>query len=334
MREVSIYYNMLIFFSISCMIFVTHADAQSPISNSMDIGGIYLSDKQTIYHIKQTNNTIWILGTEPTLNGEFSTIVNIFSGTLGNNISKISGKWIDSPLSNSTNGGNVDFNLLMDNSSNNITLTKIPSTSGSNNVFPANMLTKYDPRLHGPLTIYVSMENLLINEARAPTSDILYVGISGQKNNDNPLTATKYFGARGDGSNVTTNLRIGPFTFDNENDSLKVEILGLHKAGSTTSFTLINLRDTLIQLMEPSYNVSDLVQATNVISSLSPGLIPGGCNGLVFIDEISLSSEFLRNSTAFNGELIIEKAYPGTTSPPGCGPPSQYVVKLSISRQG
>ena len=38
------------------------------------------------------------------------------------------------------------------------------------------------------------MENLLINEARAPTFDILYAGISSQKNNDSPLTATKYFG--------------------------------------------------------------------------------------------------------------------------------------------
>jgi hypothetical protein len=312
------------------MIFVINADAQSPINNSIDISGIYLSDKQIIYHIKQTNNTVWILGTS-TLNGEPSTIVSIFSGMLENNINKITGKWIDSPLSNNTNSGIVDFNLLVDDSNNNITLTKILSTSGSNNVYPANMLTKYDPSLQGPLTIYVSMENLLINEARAPTSDILYVGISGQKNNDNPLTATKYLGSRVDGSNITTNLRIGPFAFDNENDSLKVEILGLNKAGSTTSFTLISLRNTLIQLMEPSYNISDLVQATSVISSLSPGLIPRGCNGLVFIDAIHLSSEFLRNSTASNGEHIIEKTYPGTTSPPGCGPPSQYIVKLSIT---
>ena len=188
-----------------------------------------------------------------------------------NNNSKIIGKWIDSPLSNNTDSGNVDFDLLMDDSNNNITLTKIPSISGSNNVYPANILTKYDPSLHGPLTIYMSMENFLINEARAPTSDILYVGISGQKNNDSPLTATKYLGFRGDGSNITTNLRIGPFTINNENDSLKVEILGLNKAGSTRSFALISLRDTLTQLMEPSYNISDLVQATNVIRSLSPG---------------------------------------------------------------
>ena len=108
-------------------------------------------------------------------------------------------------------------------------------------------------------------------------------------------------------------------------------MLGLNKADSTTSFTLINLRDTLIQLMEPSYNISDLVQATNVIRSLSTGLIPGGCNGLVFVDEIPLSSEFLRNSTALNGEHILEKTYSRRTSPPGCGPPSQYIVKLFIA---
>ena len=332
MRKSIIYCTMLIFVSISCMIFVIYADAQSSTNNSIDISGIYLSDKQTIYDVKQTNNTVWILGTAAP-NVKPSTIADIFSGTLANNNSKIIGKWIDSPLSNKSNGGNVDFDLLVDDSNNNMTLTKNLSTSGSNNVYPANILTKYDPSLHGPLTIYVSMENLLVNEARAPTSDILYVGISGQKNNDNPLTATKYLGARGDGSNITTNLRIGPFIMNNENDSLKVEILGLNKADSTISFTIINLRDTLNQLMEPSYNISDLVQATNVIRSLSPGLIPGGCNGLVFIDEIPLSSEFLRNSTAFNEQHNIEKTYPGTTSPPGCGPPSEYVVKLSIMAQ-
>ena len=195
MRRVIIYCTMLIFFSISCMIFVISADAQSPTNNSMDISGIYLSDKQTIYHVMQTNNTIWILGTDAP-NIKSNTFVSIFSGTLENNLSKITGRWIDYPLSNNTNSGNVDFNLLMDDSNNNITLTKIPSTTGSNNVYPANMLAKYDPSLQGPLTIYVSMENILIDIPRSPTSDMLYVGMSGQKNNDVPLTATKYLGSQ------------------------------------------------------------------------------------------------------------------------------------------
>ena len=52
MRKSIIYCTMLIFFSISSMIFVICADAQSPTNNSMDISGIYLSDKQTIYHVK------------------------------------------------------------------------------------------------------------------------------------------------------------------------------------------------------------------------------------------------------------------------------------------
>ncbi len=52
MRKSIICCTMLIFFSISSMIFVICADAQSPTNNSMDISGIYLSDKQTIYHVK------------------------------------------------------------------------------------------------------------------------------------------------------------------------------------------------------------------------------------------------------------------------------------------
>ena len=175
----------------------------------------------------------------------------------------------------------------MNDTNNNITLTSIPSTTGSNNVYPANVLTKYDPSLHGPLTIYVSMENILVDIPRSPLTDILYVGISGQKNNDTPLAATKYLGPKGFGSNITTDLRVGPFLIDDENDSLKLYILGLDKEDGTTSFTLISLRNALIQLMESSYNVTNLVPATNIISSLSPALIPTGCNGLVFKDKIS-----------------------------------------------
>lgn len=307
--------------------FIAYAQ-QSIRDYNIDLSGIYLSDKQNVYYIIQTNSTVWILGTTETNNGSTS-ISNIFSGALEDNNSRVFGKWIDSPLSNNTNSGSVDFDVTID-SDKNITLTKNPSPPGSTSVYPSSSLTKYNPSLHSPLTMYVSLKNILITEARSPTSDILYVGISGQKNNDVPLTATKYLGTRGDGSNITADLTIGPFPFDDEDESLKVNILGLDKAGSRTPFTLISLRDTLIQLMETTYNIRDLAQATNIINSISPGLIPRGCNGLVFIDEIVFSSEFLRNSTALNEEHTLEKTYTGTISPPGCGPPSQYVIKLSI----
>ena len=330
MQKIIICCPIILFLSILCINIVEFANAQPPVNNSIDISGIYLSDKQTIYHVIQTNNSIWILGTDAP-NLKSNTFVSIFSGTLENNNSKINGKWIDYPLSNDTKSGNVDFNLLMDDTNNNnITLTKFLATSGSNNVYPANILTKYDPAVHGPLTVYVSMENILIDIPRSPTSDLLYVGMSGQKNNDTSLTATKYLGSRGEGSNITTDLRIGPFSINDKNDFLKIYILGLDKDDGTKSFTLISLRNALIQLMESSYNVTNLVQATNIINSLSPALIPTGCNGLVFIDKLELSSESLRNLTTFNGGYDQEKTYTGTTSPPGCGPPSQYIVKLSI----
>jgi len=331
MQKAIVCYTMLILFSSLSMTLVANAQS-SPIDDSIDISGIYLSDKGTVYNIKEANDTVWLVGTGSITSNDAATISNIFSGVLENNNTKLSGKWTNYPLSNSTNAGNVDFDITA-NSNNNITLTKSALSDISSNAYPINTLTKYNPILHAPLSIHVSMENILVNEARSPTSDILYAGISGQKNNDDPLTATKYFGPRGDGSNITSDLRIGPFSLDNEKDSLKVEILGLDKGGSRTPFTLVNLRDTLVQLMEPSYNISDLVQATNVIGSISPGLIPGGCNGLVFIDEIELSSQILRNSTTESGGYNQEKTYPGTTSPPGCGPPSQYVVKISITNQ-
>jgi hypothetical protein len=314
------------------MIALEYANAQSAINNSSDINGIYISDKQTFYHVKQINNTVWILGAIPPNNAS-GTITNIFSGTLNDQFDRISGKWITSPLSNNTKSGNVNFDLEIGNSKNNITINKISQTTESSNGYPVNMLTKYDPAIHDPLTIYVSIDNILIDIPRSPVSDILYIGISGQKNNDIPLAATKYLGPRGYSSNITTDLRIGPFSINNQNDSLKVYILGLDKEDGTPSYTLISLRNTLIQLMEPSYNVTNLVQATNIISSISPALIPRGCNGIVFIDKFDLSSESLKNLTAYNVENNQEKTYTGTTSPPGCGPPSQYVVKISIETQ-
>jgi hypothetical protein len=162
---------------------------------------------------------------------------------------------------------------------------------------------------------------------------MLYVGISGQKNNDKPMTEAKYLGPKADGSNIATDLRIGPFLITNKNDFLKIYLLGLDKDDGTPSFTLLSLRNMLTQLMEASYNVTNLAQATNIISSLSPALTPRGCNGLVFLDDLKISSESLRNMTASNGIYNQEKTYTGTTSPPGCGPPSEYVVNLSIKAQ-
>jgi hypothetical protein len=275
------------------------------------------------------NNTVWILGTLAP-DSATETISNIFSGTLNDNFNRITGNWIGSPLSNNTKSGNANFDLWIDDSKKNITMNKIPQTTESDSVYPVNSLTKYDPAVHGPLTIYISIENILIHIPRSPMSDISFVGIGGQKNNDTPFAATKFLGPKGYSSNTTADLKIGPFLVNDEHDSIKVYILGLDKDDGLPSFTLLSLRSALIQLIEQSYNVTDLVQATNIISSLSPALIPKGCNGLVFIDRLELSFESLRNLTALNGENHQEKTYAGTTSPPGCGPPSQYVVKLSI----
>lgn len=333
MKKVIICCPFIVITTIFCIIIVEYTNAQSPTNNRTDISGIYISDKQAVYHVKQINNTVWILGTTAADNAS-GAIANIFSGTLDDNFNRISGKWIVPPLLNITKSGNVNFDLLIDNSTKHITINKIPPATEPSGNYPVNTLTKYDPAVHDPLTIYASMENILIDITRSPTSDHLYVGISGQKNKDTPLTATKYLGPRGDGSNITASLRIGPFSFNNENDSLKVYILGLDKGDRHPGFTLISLRNALNQLMESGYNVTSLVQATNIIGSLSPALIPRGCNGLVFIDDIELSFESLRNLTAFNGEHNQEKSYTGTTSPPGCGPPSQYAVKLSIKTHG
>src|SRR5690606_7670290 len=129
---------------------VEHVYAQSSASNSNDIDGIYISDMRDIYQIKQINNTVWILRTEDAGNGQ-GTIVNNFNGTLDNSNNRLTGEWISNPLFNKTVGGNISFDLLIGDSKENITINTISSTTESNNVYPLNMLTKYNPAIHDPL---------------------------------------------------------------------------------------------------------------------------------------------------------------------------------------
>lgn len=297
-------------------------------NDSFDISGVYISNDQNKYYLRQVNDSIWWVGT---VDDNSNIISDIFSGVIAEG-DHIFGKWINSPLINNTGSGNVIYDLSV-SSKNNVTLIKT-SLNSEDGSYPVDTLTKYDPDLERPLSLYVSIDNVMINEARSPNSDVLYVGISAKKSDGEPLVSTRYLGVRGDGSNITTSLNLGPFVFDKDDDadnSLKIELLGLNKAGSRTPFTLLSLTDALIQLMDPLYKISSLNHATNLLHSISPGLIPGGCNGLVFADEVDLSYNALRNSTSLTGTYSQEKLYTGTNSPPGCGPLSEYVVTLSIT---
>jgi hypothetical protein len=116
MQKKIIYYSILVFLLVSCIIFVEYATAQSPTNNNIDISGIYISDKHAFYHVKQINNTVWILGTQSSDDDALDTVSNIFSGILDSESNRISGKWIVSPLSNNIKSGNIQFDLLADNS--------------------------------------------------------------------------------------------------------------------------------------------------------------------------------------------------------------------------
>ena len=108
--------------------------------------------------------------------------------------------------------------------------------------------------------------------------------------------------------------------------------MGVNKEDSRTTPILISLGETLVQLFDPSfdfYSLSNMYQTNLLMRSLSPGLLSGGCNGLVFADKIFLPFEELKKSIS-NGIYSQEKSYLGTESPPGCGPNSKYQVKWSV----
>lgn len=319
----------LIVMSLTCLSIITYVHALNVIggnpdntfvNSSNDVSGIYLSNTHQLYILKQVNNSIWLVGSNTNNTQQIS---NIFSGIMVNN-SKIIGKWISYPLTNNSLSGNTDFNLKY-YSKDNITLINL---STGNVSYPVNTLYKYDATKHRPLNLYISMDNIVLNQGRSPTSDILYVGIGAKKNNENPIIATQYLGQREDGSNITTILKVGPFIL-NPKDTITVDLLGLDRAGSRTPFILTNLGDSLNQLLDPSYTISNLIDATDVVNSISPGLIPGGCNGLVFADKFELPFDILKNSTDSIGKFSKQMSYLGTSSPPGCGSISQYKVTLS-----
>ncbi len=296
----------------------------NPITNtstSFDLSGLYISDNQDKYFLRQAGNSLWWIGTDK----NDSHVTNIFKGIIdGNNIT---GQWIDSPLEKTIGEGSLNLILLV-NSTKNITLVKVPS----NNSFPINQLIKFNPETQIIPKFIVMLNGVNVDIPRSPIHDVLYVGLGVEKDGDAPLIATRYTANSEGSSNITLDLTLGPLELDKKDDGLTIVFLGTNKEDPRTTPILINLGETLIQLFDPSfdlYSLSNMYQTNLLLRSLSLGLLSGGCNGLVFADKIFLTLEELKKSIS-DGIYSQEKSYIGTESPPGCGPNSKYQVKWSV----
>ncbi len=287
-------------------------------NSNIDLSGLYISNNQDKYFLKQMGNSVWWIGTEK--NG--SQITNIFKGTIEGD--KIIGQWIDSPIRMTNGSGDIRLNLFV-NSSEDIAIKKV----FNNDKMPWNQLIKFNPKIHIVPKIMIILNGIRIDIPRSPTQDILYTGIGVWKNKDETSYATRYLAARGENSNINLNINLGPFNLDEKDKGIYIEFLGVDNAFSQTSAALIYMRDALTQLLDPSYNVTSIYQAESIISSLAPGLLPGGCNGVVFADKIFLPMDNIKKMVT-NGTFTQEKFYFGSESPPGCGANSKYYVKWSI----
>jgi hypothetical protein len=293
------------------------------ISKQQDLSGLYLSNDQDKYFLKQVGDSLWWVG----INKNNSQVDNIFKGIINGN--NITGQWISSPLKKTIDNGSIKL-IISNNSNTNITINKVPSY----NKFPVNQLIKFNPDIQVTPKFMVGIDSIHVIIPRSPVYDVLSVGLSVKKgdNDRNPVTGTEYLASREVNANVTSNLILGPFEINKKDNGLTIEFLGINKDDSSVSSMLINLREILIQLSDPSFNSYDISnpnQADATIRSISPDLLSNGCNGLVFADKIFIPLQDLKKILS-SGTYSQEKTYPGIESLPGCGPISKYQVKWSI----
>ncbi|HXS60945.1 MAG TPA: hypothetical protein VN703_09070 [Candidatus Sulfopaludibacter sp.] len=290
-------------------------------SRPIDLSGLYLSNNQDKYFLKQVGNSLWWLG----INKNNSQVENIFKGIINGN--NIIGQWIGSPLKKTIDNGSMKLSISY-NSDKNITINKIYSY----NKFPINQLIKFNPNIKATPKFMVAIDSIHVLVPRSPIYDVITAGLSVKKGDNDPVAGAEYLASRETNANVTPNLILGPFEINKKDNSLTIEYLGMNKDDSSVSSMLINLKETLIQLSDPSFNSYDISnpdQADSLISSVSPGLLSNGCNGVVFADKISIPLQDLKKILT-SGTYSQEKTYLGTESPPGCGPISKYQVKWSI----
>ena len=292
---------------------------------SFDLTGLYISDNQDKYFLKQLGDSLWWIGTDK----NDSHVKNIFKGIIdGNNIT---GQWIDSPLIKTMGNGSLNL-LVSSNSIENITINKV----SSNDKFPVNHLIKFNPNTQFIPRFMVTLDSINVKIPRSPIFDVLSVGLSVKKDNNDPIVKTWYLANSEGNSNITLDIRLGPFEFDKKDNGLTIEFIGVNKDDASIPSTLINLEETLIQLSDPSfnsYNISSAKEADSIIHSLSPALLLNGCNGLVFADKIFFQFEELKKLLS-SGTYSQEKSFLGTQSPLGCGPNSEYQVKWSVVPTG
>jgi hypothetical protein len=317
---------ILFLFFIFCILrLTTGQNADSIFANNIttfNLSGIYVADNQDKYFLKQIGNSLWWIGTDKNT----TNIKNVFKGTIYEN-HLIKGQWIDSPM-NFTTGNNGSLNMVISFPSADNVSIKV----ASNYDFPLNNLIKLNPGFQTFPQFMVSIDNISVIDPRAPLYDDLYVGLSAMKYNNDPLISSNYFPHSEGNSNISSNLLVGPFEFNQNDKGLAVEFVGLNKENVEPASAIINLKEILTQLFDTSfnsYNLSNSNQADIAIQSLSPDLHLYACNGVVFADKMLISNEELEK-LLINGTYSQEKTYTGNTSPKGCGPNSIYQVKWSI----
>ena len=300
---------------------ITKANNSLTNTSQIDLSGQYLSNKLDKYYLKQIGNSLWWIGFDK----NNSTLNNIFKGVVvGNNIV---GQWIDSPLKNMIKNGTLTMKINP-GLNNTLTINKVPF----DNNYSINQLTKISPESKTISKFMVVIDNINVKIPRSPVFDVIFVGLSVKKGNNEPLTSTQFLASREKNDNISLYLSVGPLEINHSDKGITIEFLGVNKNDASVSSMLINLEEALIQLSDTSFNTYDISnanQADSALKSIFPGLLSTNCNGLIFSDKIFIPIQDLKKILS-SGTYSQEKTYLGTITSPGCGPISKYEVKWSI----
>jgi hypothetical protein len=182
----------------------------------------------------------------------------------------------------------------------------------------------------GP-TFLVRLDKVTVDEARSPSADTVYVGLSGKVGQGGqPMSATRFLGDLGDHVTRNVGIRVGPFNVPG-NQMLSFSYLVENKGGGGVSQNLIDMGKAAAGVLATPGVAAGVAAAEQVVRFVAGGLLPGGCNGIVAADEIILSKGQLQQMTS-RGPHTETKFYPGTDSPRGCGSNSRYHVTWTVMR--
>jgi hypothetical protein len=309
---------VLVFFS---------AVSPSYVLGQVDLTGVWKeTGGEGRYYLRQIGTDLYWAGLSP---DEGKTWTNVFSGKITGDT--IFGNWADVPRGVIQNTGILVIKITDDG--NKLSITERTGGFGTQTLERTMGAVPPPPPPPppppAPVNFILRINSITVDEARSPFTDTVYVSLAGKVDDRAPLSQTRFLGDLGDGSNPTVNLDVGPFDVPAD-QTLAFSFLVENKGGGGISQTLIDMGKGAVGMLGSGAGIG-VAAAEGIIRLVAPGLLPGGCNGLVAAAEIVFSKSQLEEMTS-GGPHTETTFFPGSDSGIGCGTNSRYHVTWSIIR--